>query len=281
MKKYLSLIKFSHTIFAMPFAFIGFFLAQTNQFEWKILFYIVLCMVFARSSAMAFNRYIDRNIDKKNPRTATIREIPSGKISPKNALLFTFINVLLFITTTYFINPLCFLLSPVALIIILGYSLTKRVTYLCHLILGLGLSLAPLGSYIAVTGRFDILPILFSLSVLFWVSGFDIIYALQDEEFDKAENLYSIPVKIGVKNSMVISKFLHFIALITLLFTGLIYDFGIYYFIGLLIFSFLLVYQHLIIKPNDLSKVNLAFFTTNGIASIIFGIFVIIDVLIR
>ena len=149
------------------------------------------------------------------------------------------------------------------------------------IILGLGLSLAPLGSYIAVTGRFDILPILFSVSVLFWVSGFDIIYALQDEEFDKAENLYSIPVKIGVKNSMVISKFLHFITLITLLFTGLIYDFGIYYFIGLLIFSFLLVYQHLIIKPNDLSKVNLAFFTTNGIASVIFGIFVIIDVLIK
>ena len=281
MKRYLSLIKFSHTIFAMPFALIGFFLANSHEFQWKVLFYIILCMIFARSAAMAFNRYVDRGIDKRNPRTATVREIPSGKISPNNALLFTVVNVLLFIITTYFINPLCFMLSPVALIIILGYSLTKRFTYLCHLILGLGLSLAPIGSFMAVTGKFDILPILFSISVFFWVSGFDIIYALQDEEFDKTENLYSIPVKIGVKNSIIISKLLHFITFIMLLFTGLKYSFGMYYYIGLIIFSFLLIYQHKIIKPNDLSKVNLAFFTTNGIASIIFSVFVIIDILIN
>ena len=281
MKRYLSLIKFSHTIFAMPFALIGFFLANSHEFQWKVLFYIILCMIFARSAAMAFNRYVDRGIDKRNPRTATVREIPSGKISPNNALLFTVVNVLLFIITTYFINPLCFMLSPVALIIILGYSLTKRFTYLCHLILGLGLSLAPIGSFIAVTGKFDILPILFSISVFFWVSGFDIIYALQDEEFDKTENLYSIPVKIGVKNSIIISKLLHFITFIILLFAGLKYNFGMYYYIGLIIFSFLLIYQHKIIKPNDLSKVNLAFFTTNGIASIIFSVFVIVDILIN
>ena len=279
MKKYLSLIKFSHTIFAMPFALIGFFLAKPHEFQWVILIYVILCMIFARSAAMAFNRYIDRDIDKKNPRTATVREIPSGKIKPSNALLFTIINALLFIITTYLINPICFKLSPIALIIILGYSITKRFTYLCHLFLGIGLALAPIGSFLAVSGKFDILPILFSVAVLFWVSGFDIIYALQDEEFDKNENLYSIPAMIGVKNSMIISKILHLLTFITLLFAGLKYNFGTYYHIGLVIFSFLLVYQHLIIKPNNLSKINLAFFTTNGIASIIFASFVIVDIL--
>ena len=279
MKKYLSLIKFSHTIFAMPFALIGFFLAKPHEFQWVILIYVILCMIFARSAAMAFNRYIDRDIDKKNPRTATVREIPSGKIKPSNALLFTIINALLFIITTYLINPICFKLSPIALIIILGYSITKRFTYLCHLFLGIGLALAPIGSFLAVSGKFDILPILFSVAVLFWVSGFDIIYALQDEEFDKNENLYSIPALIGVKNSMIISKILHFLTFITLLFAGLKYNFGIYYHIGFIIFTILLVYQHIIIKPNDLSKINLAFFTTNGIASVIFGLLVIIDIL--
>ena len=279
MKKYLSLIKFSHTIFAMPFALIGFFLAKPHEFQWVILIYVILCMIFARSAAMAFNRYIDRDIDKKNPRTATVREIPSGKIKPSNALLFTIINALLFIITTYLINPICFKLSPIALIIILGYSITKRFTYLCHFFLGIGLALAPIGSFLAVSGKFDILPILFSVAVLFWVSGFDIIYALQDEEFDKNENLYSIPAMIGVKNSMIISKILHLLTFITLLFAGLKYNFGTYYHIGLVIFSFLLVYQHLIIKPNNLSKINLAFFTTNGIASIIFASFVIVDIL--
>ena len=279
MKKYLSLIKFSHTIFAMPFALIGFFLAKPHEFQWVILIYVILCMIFARSAAMAFNRYIDRDIDKKNPRTATVREIPSGKIKPSNALLFTIINALLFIITTYLINPICFKLSPIALIIILGYSITKRFTYLCHFFLGIGLALAPIGSFLAVSGKFDILPILFSVAVLFWVSGFDIIYALQDEEFDKNENLYSIPAMIGIKNSMIISKVLHFLTFITLLFAGLKYNFGTYYHIGLVIFSFLLVYQHLIIKPNNLSKINLAFFTTNGIASIIFASFVIVDIL--
>ena len=279
MKKYLSLIKFSHTIFAMPFALIGFFLAKTDFFEWATLIYVILCMVFARSAAMAYNRYIDRDIDKKNPRTSKIREIPSGLITPNNALLFVIINSLLFITTTYLINNLCFALSPIALIIILGYSLTKRFTYLCHLFLGLGLALAPIGSFIAVSGRFDLLPIIFSISVLFWVSGFDIIYSLQDEEFDKSEKLYSIPVLMGKRKAMSIARALHIMTFGTLLIAGLLYNFKLYYWIGFLLFSSLLVYQHTLIKPNDLSKVNIAFFTTNGIASIIFGIFVIIDII--
>ena len=282
MREYLSLIKFSHTIFAMPFAFIGFFLAtKSYEFERITLLYVVLCMVFARSAAMAFNRYIDRDIDKVNDRTAQIREIPNGTITAKNALLFVIINSLLFIGITYLINPLCLALSPVALLIILGYSYTKRFTALCHIVLGIGLALAPIGSYLAVSGEFAIIPILFSFVVLFWVSGFDIIYSLQDEEFDKTQKLHSIPVLLGKKNALTLSKFLHFISVITLMFTGTIGDFGKWYWIGFCIFSALLIYQHTLVKHNNLSKINLAFFTTNGIASVIFGAFVIADLLVK
>ena len=280
MKKYLSLIKFSHTIFAMPFAIIGFFLAsQQYNFEWITLLYVVLCMVFARSAAMAFNRYIDRDIDIANERTAQIREIPNGTITAKNALLFVVINAILFVLTTYFINSLCFALSPIALLTILGYSYTKRFTVLCHLVLGLGLSLAPIGAYLAVSGIFDIIPILFSCVVLFWVSGFDIIYSLQDEDFDKTQKLHSIPVLLGKKNALNLAKFLHFVTILLLSQIGNYSEFGKFYWIGFSIFSALLIYQHGLVKHNDLSKVNLAFFTTNGIASVIFGAFVIIELL--
>ena len=281
MKKYLSLIKFSHTIFAMPFALIGFFLATTlYDFEWTTLFYIILCMIFARSAAMAFNRYIDRDIDKKNKRTAQLREIPNGTIKANSVLIFVVINSCLFIVTTSLINPICLILSPCALLVILGYSYTKRFTALCHLILGLGLALAPIGSYLAVSGKFAIIPILFSVAVLFWVSGFDIIYSLQDEEFDKSQKLHSIPVLIGKKNALTLAKTLHFFSFFTLSITGLLGDFGLYYWIGFCIFSALLLYQHTLVKHNDLSKINLAFFTTNGIASVIFGAFVISDILL-
>jgi len=280
MRKYLSLIKFSHTIFAMPFAFIGFFLAtQTNSVKWDTLFYVVLCMVFARSAAMAFNRYIDRDIDTANPRTSRVREIPNGSIKAKSALIFVLLNCLLFIGTTYLINSLCLALSPIALLVILGYSYTKRFTALCHLVLGLGLALAPIGAYLAVSGKFEVLPILFSLVVLFWVSGFDIIYSLQDEEFDKAQKLHSIPVLMGKKNALTLSKFLHLISIIVLTFAGTMGEFGKWYWIGFSIFTALLIYQHALVKLNDLSKVNLVFFTTNGIASVIFGAFVLIDIL--
>ena len=278
MKKYLSLIKFSHTIFAIPFALIGFFLAaKTYDFEWITLLYVVLCMVFARSAAMAFNRYIDRDIDKANPRTVNVREIPSGRITPNQALIFVIINSLLFILTTYFINPICFTLSPIALIIILGYSYTKRFTALCHLILGLGLALAPIGSYLAVSGKFAVIPILFSVVVLFWVSGFDIIYSLQDEEFDRTQKLHSIPVLLGKKNALDLAKLLHFLTFATLSIAGSLGDFGFYYWLGFWIFSALLIYQHTLVRHNDLSKVNLAFFTANGIASVIFGTCVTFD----
>ena len=283
MKNYLSLIKFSHTIFALPFALIGFFLAiqtTTSIPNWITLVYVVLCMIFARSAAMAFNRYIDRKIDAANPRTATIREIPNGTIRPQFALLFVIINCILFVLTTYFINPLCFYLSPIALVVVLGYSLTKRYTALCHLVLGLGLSLAPIGAYLAVTGKFNWLPLFFSFAVLFWVSGFDIIYALQDEEFDKNQKLHSIPVLMGKKNALLLSNFLHLLTAIFIIVAGYYAHLGLFYWIGVAIFIFLLGYQHFLVKPNDISKVNMAFFTTNGIASVVFAIFVLLDLYI-
>ena len=227
-KKYLSLIKFSHSIFAMPFALIGFFLGMirgntqsnlndaiglgmdvSNFSYWQGIsikfILVILCMIFARSAAMAFNRWLDKNFDANNPRTA-IREIPAGIIKAGNALIFVIINCIAFIVCCWFINRLCFYLSFVALFVVLFYSYTKRFTALCHLVLGVGLGLAPIGAYIAVTGKFDVLPILFSFTVLFWVSGFDIIYALQDEEFDKANQLHSIPAAVGKKTTLLFKK---------------------------------------------------------------------------
>ena len=283
MNKYFSLVLFAHTVFAMPFAIIGFFLAITTttyEFDWFKLCLMLLCMVFARNAAMAFNRYLDRNIDAQNPRTA-IRDIPSGRISSKQALLFTIVNSILFILTTFLINKLCFYLSPVALTVVLGYSYTKRFTPLCHLILGLGLALAPIGAYLVVTGEFAMLPIYFSLAVLCWVSGFDIIYALQDEEFDRQNNLNSIPAWLGKKNALRVSSFLH---LLTVVFVTLPYfntDLSWFYLAGVLFFILLLIYQHKLVKPDDLSKVDRAFFTTNGIASVVFAIFFLLDAYLR
>jgi 4-hydroxybenzoate polyprenyltransferase len=280
LKNYLSLIKFSHTIFALPFALIGYFLAieySTFSFDTILLLKVVFCMVFARNAAMAFNRYIDRDIDKANERTAEIREIPNGSIQPKSALIFIIINSVLFIATTFFINSICFYLSPVALIVVLGYSLTKRFTALCHLVLGVGLSLAPIGAYLAVTGSFAWLPLYFSFAVLFWVAGFDMIYALQDDAFDKEMGLNSIPAKIGRKATLNLSVLFHLITAGYLITAAYQSNAGILFWIGTLLFLGLLSYQHFIVKPNDLSKVNLAFFTTNGVASVVFSVFVILS----
>lgn len=280
-EKYLSLVKFSHTVFALPFAAIGYTLAvtQTGQtFSWPLALKVVLCMVFARSAAMAFNRWADRAIDMKNPRTI-VREIPSGKISEKAAFAFVIINCLAFIVTTYFINQACFYLSFVALAVVLGYSYTKRFTSLCHLVLGLGLSLAPIGAWIAVTGQFAVLPLLFSGAVLCWVSGFDIIYALQDEQFDRSNNLHSIPSLLGTEKALLLSRQLHIATSIFLLSAAFYGHFNNLYFVGWAVFTGLLIYQHRLVKPGDLSRVNVAFFTTNGIASITFAVIVITSLL--
>ena len=270
----------------MPFALIGFFIGlRVMNFEtykpwWELLILVLLCMVFARSAAMAFNRWLDAEFDSVNPRTA-VREIPTGIISKKNAMIFVIFNCVAFIITTYFINALCLVLSPVALFVILFYSYTKRFTPLCHLVLGLGLSLAPIGAYIAVTGKFAIVPVLFSLAVLCWVSGFDIIYALQDEEFDRINNLRSIPSLLGIKKAMYVSEYLHFLSMVSLFVAGIVGHFSWFYWAGIAAFAFFLVYQHTLVKPRDLSKVNRAFFTSNGVASVVFCIFVLLDLFIK
>ena len=303
-KKYLSLVKFSHTIFAMPFAIIGFFLGiksptglyigpsnlnitigwgydSTNFIIWqKIIlkfFLVILCMITARSAAMAFNRYLDRNFDAKNPRTA-IREIPAGIISKESALRFVIINCIVFIIATLYINRICFFLSPVALFVILFYSYTKRFTPLCHLVLGVGLSLAPIGAYLAVTGAFAFLPILFSFAVIFWVSGFDIIYALQDVEFDQSQKLFSMPAWLGKTKALRVSELLHILSAFCVVFAGVYGHAGWWYWIGIGVFIGMLIYQHSIVKSNDLSKVNIAFMTANGIASVVFAVFVLLDI---
>lgn len=241
---------------------------------------VVLCMVFARSAAMSFNRYLDRNFDAQNPRTA-IREIPKGIISANSALAFAMVSCALFIGTCFFINRLCFYLSPVALFVILFYSYTKRFTPLCHLVLGLGLSLAPIGAYLSVTGGFAWLPVLFSFTVIFWVSGFDIIYALQDEEFDKSQQLYSMPAWLGKSKALKVSEALHLLSFVCVVTAGWLGGFGLWYWIGVAVFTGMLIYQHSIVKPNDLSKVNLAFMTANGIASVVFALFVIADLFLN
>lgn len=280
---YLSLIKFSHTVFALPFAMIGFTLALTyghHVFAWPLLVEVLLCMVFARSAAMAFNRWLDRRFDALNPRTAS-REIPAGIITPKNALIFTIISCIGFVATTWFINLLCFYLSFVALGVVLFYSYTKRITALCHLVLGVGLSLAPIGAYIAVTGVFNLLPLLFSFTVLTWVSGFDIIYASQDIDFDRSQQLHSIPAALGVRNALRVSNLLHIITAALVIAAGIYGHFYWVYWIGAAAFVGLLLYQHLLVKHNDLSKVGLAFATTNGIGSIVFAVFTITALLLQ
>jgi 4-hydroxybenzoate polyprenyltransferase len=282
-RDYFSLVKFSHTVFAMPFALIGFSLAVSGpefSFSVRLLLLVILCMVFARNTAMGFNRLADRKFDALNPRTSR-REIPSGTISARAATVFVVLNALLFIVTTGFINRLTLFLSPVALLIIIGYSLTKRITALCHFVLGLGLSLAPIGAYISVTGKFNILPLIYSFIVLSWVSGFDIIYALQDDEFDRLTELHSLPSAAGRKKALVISILVHIASFLLVLTAGLYGKSGVFFWIGASLFTLLLVYQHSIVKHDDISKVTMAFGTTNGIASIIFAVFVILDLFLR
>ncbi|MDB5210522.1 MAG: 4-hydroxybenzoate polyprenyltransferase [Sediminibacterium sp.] len=316
-KKYLSLVKFSHTIFALPFALIGFVLGLKQtlivkendrveglflpsppgwhtvikgpEFEnfviltWQQLILkfilVLICMVTARSAAMAFNRYLDRSFDAKNPRTA-IREIPAGIISANSALRFVILNCIIFLVASFFLNLTCFYLSGVALFVILFYSYTKRFTALCHLVLGLGLSFAPIGAYLAVTGVFTLLPLLFSFAVIFWVSGFDIIYAMQDVDFDRSQKLYSIPAVLGKRAALRVSIFLHVLSTTCVIAAGIYGEFHFMYWIGIAVFVGMLIYQHSIVKYNDLSKVNIAFMTANGIASVVFGILVIADLFI-
>lgn len=279
----MSLVAFSHTVFALPFALIGFMLAwQRSELDFSptLFFKMLLCMVTARTAAMAFNRYLDADIDAKNPRTLQ-REIPAGKIKKTSALILVITCCLVFMTTCFFINSLVFFLSPIALVVVLGYSYTKRFTSLAHFVLGLGLSLAPIGAYLVVLPQFDLLPVIYSLVVLCWVSGFDIIYALQDEEFDKREKLHSVPAALGKQQALRVSEIVHVVCAGLVITAGIKGSFGLWYWIGCAFFIAMLVYQHALVKPNDLSLVNRAFMTANGYASVVFAVFVCADLLLR
>ncbi|MDM7922524.1 MAG: UbiA-like polyprenyltransferase [Pyrinomonadaceae bacterium] len=269
LKTTLEMIKFEHTLFALPFAFLGAVMAANGLPTWRQILWITLAMVGARSAAMTFNRIVDRDIDAANPRTAG-RELPSGKLSVGFAWAFLFASVGLFILAAYSLNSLTFALSPVALLSVLGYSYAKRFTAFAHVLLGWALAISPTAAWIAVRGAIDSeIPLLLSLFVLMWTSGFDVLYACQDYEYDKKAGLRSIPARFGIAQSLWIARLFHaqayFVLLILLVFSGL----GWPAFAGVGIVGVLLVYQHTLVKPNDLSRMNAAFFTTNAFVSVI------------
>ena len=275
---YLKMIKFSHSIFALPFAFTAALMAASGIPSAKQIFWIVIAMVSARSGAMGLNRIIDREIDAKNPRTMN-REIPSGKINVGSAVFFTVLSLTIFVFSAYMLNPLCLKLSPLAIAVLLLYSYTKRFTWLSHIVLGIAISAAPVGAWIAVRGTFnaEILPIAFA--VVFWLSGFDVLYALQDIEFDRLHGLHSIPERFGIKDTLLFSRVFHLITWGLLAFTGIIFDLGIFYWIGMAAAGGLFIYEHSLVKHEDLSRLDMAFFNMNGYISITVFIFTLLDYL--
>ncbi|MEO5858384.1 MAG: UbiA-like polyprenyltransferase [Pyrinomonadaceae bacterium] len=265
----LEMIKFEHTLFALPFAFLGAVMAANGFPTWQQILWITLAMVGARSAAMTFNRIADREIDAKNPRTAN-RELPSGKLSVEFAWVFLFVSIGIFLLAAYSLNWLTFVLSPVALVSVLGYSYAKRFTAFAHLLLGWSLAISPTAAWIAVRGAIDSeIPVLLSLFVLMWTAGFDVMYACQDYEFDKKSGLHSIPARFGIARSLWIARLFHFQAFIVLLLLYLVSGLGVVALIGVGAVALLLVYQHTLVRAKDLSRLNAAFFTTNAFVSII------------
>lgn len=285
---YMRLVKFQHTIFAMPFALMAFAYAMWKYalaevcpvpLWWCVpLVQVVLCMVFARNTAMGFNRWADRRIDAANPRTAG-REIPAGVISPRRALTFVAVNALLFVACAATINRLTALLSPVALAVIMSYSYCKRFTSLAHLVLGLSLGIAPVGAYIAVTGRFALAPCVLALLVMTWCGGFDIIYALQDREFDRANGLHSIPARFSVATALVISIALHAVSVAALVWFVSLLPSSVWITVGASLFTVILVAEHLLVTPTRQTDIGMAFGTLNGLASLMLAAFVITGLL--
>ena len=265
----LEMIKFEHTLFALPFAFLGAILAADGlPTIWQII-WITVAMVGARSAAMTFNRIIDIDFDAANPRTAN-RELPSGKLSIGFAWAFLFVSISIFLLASYLLNWLTFALSPVALLSVLGYSYAKRYTAFAHLLLGWALSISPTAAWIAVRGAIDSeIPILLSLVVFMWTAGFDVMYACQDYEFDKKAGLRSIPARFGIKNSLWIARLFHLQAFIALLLLYLVTGLGWPAFAGVFLVGALLVYQHTLVSAKNLSRMNAAFFTTNAFVSVI------------
>jgi 4-hydroxybenzoate polyprenyltransferase len=279
-RRFLSLVTFSHTIFALPFALLATVLAAGGVPPPRTLFGILAAMVGARSAAMAFNRIVDRDLDAENPRTAR-REIPAGAVSVTAAATFCALSAAVFVAAAWFLNPLCLALSPLALAIILGYSFTKRLSALSHLVLGLSLALAPVGAWIAVTGRFAATPVVLGLSVLFWVAGFDVIYSLQDEAFDRGHGLFSLPARLGARRALDLSTVFHALSLAFLYGVFVLAGGGPLFGIGVALAGVFLIRQHALVSPKDLSRVDGAFFTANGWLSV--GVFLCgaLDVLLR
>ncbi len=273
------MIKFEHTIFALPFAIMSAFIASDGLPAPDKIGWILLAMVGARSCAMAFNRLADADLDELNPRTAA-RAIPAGRISKRAVWVFTIVSAALLVFAAYKLNPIAFALSPVALAVIVGYSYSKRWTFVSHLWLGLSISIAPIGTWIAIKGDLDWPPMLLGLAILLWIGGFDIIYACQDFEFDRTYGLYSIPACFGKKRALQLSTTLHVMMVVALIGVTWLTNLGVLYLIGVGIVTILLVYEHAIVRPNDLSRVNLAFFTLNGIVSLVLMALSVADMLI-
>ncbi len=277
---YLRMIKFSHSVFALPFAFTGAILAASGLPSLNQLLWITLAMVGARSGAMGLNRIIDRKIDASNPRTAN-REIPSGKIMVRDAVIFTLISFTLLVFAAYKLNPLCLKLSPAAIAVLIFYSYTKRFTWMSHFILGVAISAAPLGAWIAIRGTFDLQIMPLSIAVVFWLAGFDILYALQDIEFDKNYGLHSIPQRFGLKKALMFSRFFHFMTWLLLGINGFIFSLNVMYWTGMLLIAGLLIYEHSLVRHDDLSKLNIAFFNINGYISIAVFFFTLMSLYIK
>ena len=281
---YLEMIKFEHSIFALPFAMFGMMWGSmaVNQSAWpgaEKFFLIVLAMVSCRSAAMAYNRIADRDIDAENPRTK-MRAIPAGLLTLRQSSIFFFGSCVVFFLAAALLNPLALILSPVALGVTLFYSISKRFTPLCHFILGLSLGIAPAAAYIGVTGRLDWSIVPMTAAVLLWTAGFDLIYALQDEQFDREKGLRSVPQTVGKAKALMISRACHLLAVGFLALGGYLSGAGPIYYAGVAFAAALLGYEQSLVKPNDLSRVNLAFFTLNGFVSIGVFVFALIDVLV-
>jgi len=280
LSRFFSLVTFSHTIFALPFALLAAVLAAGGAPELPKLLGILVAMAGARSAAMAFNRIVDRDLDAKNPRTAG-REIPAGTVSLAAASVFCALSAGVFVLAAWFLNPLCLALSPIALAIVFGYSFTKRLSALSHLVLGLGLAIAPVGAWIAVTGRFAATPVVLGLSVLFWVGGFDVIYSLQDEAFDRAHGLFSLPARLGARRALDVSTVFHAVSLVLLYGVFVLAKGGPLFGAGVVLAGAFLVRQHLLVSAKDLSRVNGAFFVANGWLSVAVFLCGAGDVLLR
>lgn len=274
------MIKFSHSVFALPFALAGAALAASvSGIIWQQIAWIVVAMIGARTAAMGFNRLVDREVDAANPRTSN-RELPRGIIKVNQVKIFILVSAVVFIYAAYNLNPLCLLMSPVALAVILSYSYMKRWSWASHFMLGLALGIAPVGAWIAVTGTFSPEPLLLTAAVLTWTAGFDIIYACQDYEFDVTNGLFSVPQRLGIRNALLVARLLHVVTVVCLLAMAWVFALDVLYFAGVSIVAIILLYEHTLVSPDDLSKVNMAFFTTNGIISVVYLLFTVGDVLV-